>query len=131
MIPLMMPSLPLPAITLSTLTSYALCQDFAQIEAAIRIEIERGEGVRHALDGLGRCTQRVLVGGELGDVAEAVLLADAFDRAPGFVRPQRLYIRRYKWHLLHFTLPPLSGAGCGAMRPAAAKAWYDRPSRFI
>ena len=36
----MMPSLPLPAITLSNLTSYSPCQHVAQIEPAVGVEIQ-------------------------------------------------------------------------------------------
>ena len=58
------------------------CQHLAQIQAAVGIEVERAERVRHGLDGLGRRAQRILVGGELGDVAKPYCL-----RTLSIVRP--------------------------------------------
>jgi hypothetical protein len=73
-------------------------QHFAQIEPAIGVEIQPREITRHGLDRFGRRAQRVFVRPQLGDAAQAILPAHAFNRAARFVRPQGFYIGRNKWH---------------------------------
>ncbi len=90
----MMPSEPLPAMTFSTLRSNSRASTSRKLQAAIGIEVQAGQCARHGLDGFGRRAERILVGGEFGDVREAVLLADGFDGAAGFVGAERFDIWR-------------------------------------
>ena len=80
-----------------------LRENLAEIETAVGVEIEAVEGALHRLDGLGGGAQRILVGGELGDAREAVLLAHTLYGAAGFIGSQRFDIRRYEWHRFYFS----------------------------
>src|ERR1019366_9417182 len=90
-------------------------QHLSQIEAPVGIAIQPVRGARNRLHRLGGSAQRVFVRPQLGDAGETVLFADAFNRAPGFVRPQGFDVWRDEWHKIYFTLAPLPGAGSLSM----------------
>src|SRR6516225_4339772 len=89
-----------------------LRQHFAQTEPAVGIKIQALERTRDGFERLGRSSERVLVGRELGDPAQAVLLADRLRAAPRLIGPQGFDIGRNEWQavLLYCALYKIRGA---------------------
>ena len=95
----MMPSEPLPAITFSTFRSYSLRQHLAQVQSAVRVQVQFRSSRPHRFDGARRGSQRVFVRRQLDHPAQAVLALHFLDAAAGLIRTQRFDIRRNQGHL--------------------------------